>query len=179
MAQRRKLKASELSGLWIYQDPKRGTVFYDILTNRGFSLVSKDVKTYMLYLACLPMAILLAYIFGFLFKTNTAVTIIIGIVIFVGLELAFRFFFFYKLPEVENWKRPKKDNIVVDLAKKYPRGRLFILLFFLVALTICMVVYAKMENMQGLLLYAMYALSALTAVGSLIVILAIIKQKSL
>ena len=176
MAPKRKLKASELSGLWIYQDPKRGTVFYDILTNRGFSLVSKDAKTYMFYLACLPMAILLAYILNFIFKTNTLVTIILGVVIYIGLELAFRFFFFYKLPEVENWKRPKKDNIVTELAKKYPKGRLFLLLFFLVALTICMIIYAKMENMQGLLLYAMYILSSVTAIGSIIVILALIKQ---
>ena len=179
MRPRRKLKANELSGIWIYQDPKKGTVFYDILTGKGFSLVSKDVKTYALYLACLPSAILLAYIVQLIFKTSPGITILIGFIIYLVLELLFRFFFFYKLPEVENWKRPKKDNVVVELAKKYPRGRLFILLFFLVALTVCMLIYAKMENMQGLLLIAMYILSIGTAIGSIIVILAIIKQNKM
>ena len=37
-------KASDLSGLFIYQDPKKGTVYYDILTKKGYVLTSSDVK---------------------------------------------------------------------------------------------------------------------------------------
>ena len=176
MRKRRILKASDLNGIAIYQDPKKGTVYYDYLTGRAFSLCSQDAKTYMLYEACLPVSILVASIIYVLFQTKGLTAIIIGVFVYLALKLAFRIFFFWKLPEIKNWQKPKKDNLILRMANRYSKTRLIILLVCLLLLTVCMILYARMENMQGLLLFAMYGLSVVTFAGAVLTIIALVVQ---
>ncbi|MBQ1287199.1 MAG: hypothetical protein IIY22_01440, partial [Erysipelotrichaceae bacterium] len=60
MPKRRIIKASDLSGIFIYQDPKKGTIYYDILSRKGYILTSSDVSTYTIYTAMLPLCLVLA-----------------------------------------------------------------------------------------------------------------------
>lgn len=176
MPQRRIVKASDLSGLFIYQDPKRGTVYYDILSRKGFILTSSDVKTYTLYTAMLPLCMIAALLCTSFFHITYVSALLIFIALYLLAAIAFRIFFFYKLPEAENWKPRKRDNIIVSMATNFSKARLIILIFLLLALTVLMPAYAVIEKLDGFNLYASYILAFLTAIGSIIAFLALIRK---
>ena len=106
-------------------------------------------------------------------------TILTFLVVFILFELLFRFNFLYKLPEADNWKPTKKDNIVVSMAKGYSSTRLIILIILLLLITILMPIYANMMNMDNFNKYASYIVSLITAIATIITILALIKQKDI
>ena len=89
-------KASELKGLTIYQDPKRGTVFYDIFTKRAFNITSSDIKGYMMYSALLPLSLFVAFLCMSAFSLNMVTTLLIMFGIYIIGAILFRIFFLYK-----------------------------------------------------------------------------------
>ena len=179
MANRKILKASDLSGLSIYQDPKRGTIFYDIFTKKGYILTSSDVRTYMIYTSMLPLCAIVAFAAGSFFSLNYAAAFIIFVVLYAAVMILFRVKFFYTLPEATNWKPVKRENLFIWVARNFTRNRLILLILMLVALTILMPIYANMENATGVNLYGSYVVSAVTAIGAIICIISlVIKTKN-
>ncbi len=174
MANSRIIKAKDLSGLSIYQDPKRGTIFYDIFTKKGYILTSSDVKTYTIYTAMLPLCFIVAFAAMSLFKLDYIVALIIFLVLFIAVMILFRVKFFYTLPEAEGFKPVKRENIFVYIARTFPKNRLIVLIMMLVALTILMPIYANMENVEGVNLYGSYVVSAATLIGAIICTIALV-----
>ena len=173
------LKASDLSGLFIYQDKKRGTVYYDILSRKGYVLTSSDVKMYLLYTAMLPICIIVAFIITSAFNMTYVPAFFIFVALYLLAAVIFRFTFFYKLPEAANWKPAKKENIFLSLARTYTKQRLIVLIILLLLLTIMMPLYSSMEGFTGINLYMTYFISALTGVAMIITIIAlIVKSKN-
>lgn len=168
MANSRIIKAKDLSGLSIYQDPKRGTIFYDIFTKKGYILTSSDVKTYTIYTSMLPLCFIVAFAAMSLFKLNFLTAAIIFLFLFGAVMVLFRVKFFYTLPEAEGFKPVKRDNIFVSIARTFPKNRLIVLILMLVALTILMPIYANMENVDGVNLYGSYVISVITLIGVII-----------
>ena len=178
MANKSKMKVSELEGTFIYHDPKYGTLWYDIFTKRAFQLVSSDIPHYQIYTGALPFSFVVAYFAYYWFKLNFGLCTLLGIGFYVIAILCARFFFFYKLPEVKNWQKIDKPNLIERLATTYTRPRLGILAFCFVGLSISMILLARMDAMTGFSLYAIYALSAICVVGFITVLIAIFRQNS-
>ena len=179
MANSRIIKAKDLSGLSIYQDPKRGTVFYDIFTKKGYILTSSDVKTYTIYTSMLPLCFIVAFAAMPLFKLDYVAALIIFLVLYIAVMILFRVKFFYTLPEAVGFKPVKRDSIFVWMATNFSRNRLIILAVMLIALTILMPVYAHMENMSGMTLYGSYIAAAVTLIGAIISIISLrVKTKN-
>lgn len=174
MPQRRIIKASDLSGLFIYQDPKRGTVFYDILSRKGYVLTSSDVSTYSVYTAMLPLCMILSLSMVSLGWMDYGGALLMFLALMIIGEVLFRIFFFYKLPVAENWKRVKRENIILYTAKNFGIYRLLILIALLAALCLIMPFYAAYEKMSGLNLYATIVITAVTGIGLLICLIALI-----
>ena len=177
MPQRRMIRANDLSGLFIYQDPKRGTVFYDYLTRKGYILTSSDVGMYTLYQMMLPLCLLAALGAVSFIGVSYSTALIVFLVLLVLSEILFRIFFFYKLPVAEKWHPYKRENFVIAMAKGFSSTRLFILLLLLLGLTITMPLYARMDEMSGFNLYAVYGVSFLTFLGAILTIAALIIRK--
>ena len=156
MPQRKIIKASDLSGMYIYQDPKRGTIFYDIITRKGYILTSSDVKTYMIFTAMLPLCLVLALGMLSLFPNNYVIPVICFLVMFITYQVLFRVLFFYKLPVAENWHPLKRENIFISMARNFSKPRLLLLIGMLTVLSILMPIYTKMQNLSGINLYASY-----------------------
>ena len=174
MANSRIIKAKDLTGLSIYQDPKRGTIFYDIFTKKGYILTSGDVKTYTIYTSMLPLCFIVAFAAMSLFKLDYIAVLVIFLVLYAGVMVLFRIKFFYTLPEAEGFKPIKRENIFVSIARTFPRNRLIVLIAMLVALTILMPIYANMENVEGVNLYGSYTISAITLIGAIICTIALV-----
>lgn len=141
MANRKQIKASELTGFNVYQDPKHGTVVYDWISKKGFQLTTSDVRWYTLSQAFLPVAIVLIYICYSLFKLQMLPSIIIGIVSYIVMKVLYRVKFLNTLPCVENYKRPNNSNLVENAAEKYSKIRLIILLVLSIALVSVSTIY--------------------------------------
>ena len=176
MPQRKIIKASDLSGLFIYQDPKRGTIFYDVVTKKGYILTSSDVKIYTIYSAMLPMCIIVSAGILSMFSMNYASALIVFIAMFILYESLFRAFFFYKLPVAENWHPIKKESLHVTMARGFSKQRLIILIVLLLLLSVMMPLYAIVENMQGINLYCSYIVGFLTLTGAIISIMALVTK---
>ncbi len=176
MPNRRIIKAKDLAGIFIYQDPKHGTIFYDIFTKKGYVLTSSDVRTYTLYTMMFPLSILIAFGAMSLFKLNYVTTAIVFVIAYLIGALAYRFLFFYKLPEAKNFKPVKKESILMYLARGYSSSRLVTLIFLLIALTVLMPIFANMENYEGINLYGSYLMSAATGIGAVIVIISLVMK---
>lgn len=176
MPNRRIIKAKDLGGINIFQDPKRGTIFYDFITKKGYILTSSDVKTYTIFSAMLPLCIIVAFAAASLFSFNYAIAILIFLALYIAVEITFRLMFFYKLPVAENWHSLKKENIIVSMARNFNNVRLIILIIMLVLLTALMPLYANMEKLQGINLYACYLISLITFAGTVISIMALITR---
>ena len=170
------LKASDLSGLFIYQDKRRGTVYYDIFSRKGYILTSSDVKTYLLYTAMLPICIIVAFIITSAANMTYVSAFFIFIAMYLLAAIIFRITFFYKLPEATNWRPAKKENIFLSLARTYSKQRLIVLIILLLLLTIIMPIYAKMEGFTGINFYLTYFISALTAIAAIITFIALIMK---
>ena len=174
MPKRRIIKASDLSGLWIYQDPKRGTIYYDILSRKGYILTTSDVQKYTLYTALLPLSVIVAVMFMSLFNLNYITTALIFAAVYIVGAIFFRFWFFYKLPVAEKWNRAKRESVFVYMARAYTKTRLIILIVLSLLLTITMPLYGVIEQYSGLNLYASYAAGGLAFAGMVICLVALI-----
>ena len=170
-------KASDLNGMFIYQDPKKGTVYYDILRKKGYVLTSSDVKSYVLYSSASSVALVAAVFAYMLFSFNILTSFLVFLGVYIIMSLLFRFNFLYKLPEADNWKPYKKDSIFVSIGKSYSNTRLTILIILLILITILMPLYAHMANMDQTNTIASYIVSVLTGVYAIINVIALIKKK--
>lgn len=177
MPQQKLNRASQLRGPSIFQDPKKGTIFYDYLSRRAFILTSSDLKTYMTYTSMLPISILLGVGLMYLLKLNFFYALLFAGIAYLSSMLLFRFMFFYKLPEVENWKPIKRESLIEYLAKEYSHKRLLVLTILLLLLTILMPLNAHLEKMQGITLYGSWLCAIITGVGAIISVIAMIVRK--
>ena len=177
MANRQPIKTKDLDGLFIYQDPKKGTIYYDIFTRRGYILTSSDIKTYSMYSSSFYFCILIAFLLMYTFKLTYVDTILIFIALYILIQVIFRITFLYKLPVIENYQPPKKEKVYISIANKYSSGRLIFLLLAFLALTILMPIYAYTSNMTNYNKIASYLLSFMTLVASIITLLAIISKR--
>ena len=170
------MKASELNGLFIYHDQKKGTIFYDIFTKRAFIITSSDVQKYLVYTSMLPISILLSFSLLSIFKTGFLFAILLFLVLFITSEVYFRKTYFYRLPELENWK-PQKKSLIAYLQENYSVRRLLLLVLMLLLLCGLIVLYAQNRQMTGINLYASYLIAFLCLAAALFIILAILLKK--
>ena len=171
------MKASELNGLFIYHDQKKGTIFYDIFTKRAFIITSSDVQKYLVYSSMLPVCILVSFGLMSILSLGLADMVILFIALMILSETIFRFFFFYKLPEVKNWKPDEKGNIISFLENNYSSARLTLLIVLLLALAAVIPLYTYVEGMKGIEFYLNYLIAAAAIVLAVMVIIALVRQK--
>ena len=174
MANGRIIKARDLAGMFIYQDPKHGTIFYDIFTRKGYVLTTSDVRTYTFYTMMLPLCILLSFSAMSIFSLNYLSCFIIFISLYLIASVAFRFMFFYKLPLAKNFKPVKKESIFLYMARGYSAKRLMFLIVLLVALTIVTPVYAYMEHYEDINLYSSWILATGAAIGAIVISISLV-----
>lgn len=131
---RKQLKASDLKGLFIYQDKKHGTIYYDIFTHNGYILTASDTSTYTMSAIFIPAAIVIFYVL-ITFNVPTVIGIIISVVAFIIMQVIYRFKFLYKLPCISNYQRTKRNGLSETLANNCTKVRLVVLTILAFALT--------------------------------------------
>lgn len=169
---RKVIDAKSLTGLFIDQDPKRGCIFYDIFTKKGYIITNQDVKTYNIYSLSLPIGIMAAYVLTII-NVEFKYAALIGLVVYLFLKVLFRFKFIYTLPEIPDYKRKNKESFITSMAKKYSPARLGILFALLVAIAVLTSVNAIQANYEGINLYLNYGLSACVLVVAFVTLISL------
>ncbi len=173
MPKRRNVKAEDLAGLFIYQEPRNRTVFYDIVTRKGYLLNNVDVRTYTVYTAMLPLCTILALGLMSLFKLSGIQALGIFAAFYLLSELLFRFLFFWKRPVLPKFDPSAGGGFIASLSQKFSKQRLTALIVLLAGLDILMPLYAFTAKLEGITLYALYGITAIAVAGTIIAILAL------
>lgn len=174
---KRQLKASELKGLFIYQDKNHGTVYYDILTGNGYIFTTSDSRYYTLSVAFLPVAVVIFY-FLTQFGLSIAASLAIAIGAYALMQIIYRVKFLYKLPCIKNYKVSKKNNVITNLSENYSIQRLAVLTILSSLLVGATFAYISISNFEGVTLIGMIILGIITLVLFVICILALAKKKT-
>ena len=178
MANKRPGKIQDLNGMFIYHDPKHGTLYYDIFTKRAFNLTSSDLQKCLIYTAMLPVAVLVTLALMTFFKLDLLTSVLIGVGGYILAEILFRVCYFYKLPEVSNYKPKKREeSFLISFAKKYSPQRLIVLAILMVLIAICTILYGIVDNAVTYALYGGYVLSACCVAVSIFSLIALAVKK--
>ena len=176
MANNKITKTKDLNGLFIYQDPKNGTVFYDIFTKKGYILTSSDIKGYTIFSSLLYLCLAITFLLTSMFKLDFVKSLLLLIALYILGQVIGRITFLYKLPIAKNFTAVKDEDFIARFAHKYSNGRLITLAILLTLLTILMPIYAKVEKMDTINTYICYFVSLITFICTIICIIAITKN---
>ena len=149
----------EINGLFIYHDPKKGCVYYDIISKNGYVMSRSDYQSYSKFSFLKLLSIVSIYLFVQFFSIELWLAAVIGIGLFIAIEVIFRKTFIYNMPVVENYKPIKKDRLYVSMAKNMSMGRLIITTLVAITASTLIIIYARMENFEGLNLIVTYLMA--------------------
>lgn len=150
MMKRMNNRNNQISGLFIYKDPKRGNVYYDIFTKKGYNLTTSDFESYNKFTVLKLMCVFSVFLFMEIFNMNITSSILIAFFLFICVEIIFRKTFLGKLPKINNYKPMKKDRIYVNFAKSMSKSKLIFTSILALALSVLIFIYAYTEGYQGI-----------------------------
>lgn len=168
----------DLEGIFIVQDPKRGTLFHDIYTKSYYVLGKSDLKDYLSYSSSLPLCIITPVVLSIFFKLSIITLIVMVVGILAITEIFFRKKFIYNLPKLDNYVPPKKEKLLLRIANSYSTKRFILIIVLSVALAACFAIYIKVEDLQGLYVYSTYTFLVATIIFSIVMIVALIYKIS-
>lgn len=173
-------KVTDLKGLNIYHDPKKGTILYDYLTKKGYQLTTSDIGKYSLSQAFLPVAVVLVYFLYNFVKLDMTRSIILSLIAYVIMRAAYRIFFLNKLPFIPNYKRPDGGKFLDNVTNNYSKLRLIIiavLAFILIVVTVLFIILNKPTGAAKIGMYLLTLASIALFVFAIIAIIAKEKKK--
>ena len=159
MANRKNRKASELKGIGVYQDPKKGTILYDFLTKKGYQITTSDVPNYTISKSFLPVAVIIFYILYVMIKLDFVKSIVIAVVSYVVMRILYRVKFLNKLPYIENYVRPDSEGLLTRTARDYSYMRLNLLSIMSFAIVILSIIYIKTTELETIKYYGFLLLT--------------------
>lgn len=149
MSKRKEIKASDLRGINVYQDSKKGTVIYDWLTGNGYQITTSETNTYIISQSYLPIALLLGYGFYYFLNNNLILSVIIGVIAYIGMQLIYRFTFLYKLPVIKKYQRPGGKNLIKNLSIQYSSSQLKVLSVLCICIVITGIISIFTQDLQS------------------------------
>lgn len=164
------------SGINIYVDEKGRDVYYDVFTKRGYVIQEKNRATYSKfenrYLLCLILIILLCSI-----TNNYVLSIIIGVVVAIIYEVAFRFKFLETLVAINNFKPKEKYSIIDQIANSNQKQKTIIKAILYVALAVLIIINAYRQHLSTPLMILSYLVSVFGVASAVINTIALTKMK--
>lgn len=171
MARKKFGKAANLTSPFVYQT-KNQTIYYDWITKKGHVLTDSVMKKYAFYESKIPLSLGLGAI-AYLYFQNGYAFFIAAIAIYVGFSIPFRLLFLNKLPTIENFQRPKKENILISFARRFSYTRCLVIIILCVFLTYFCVLNLKVRELSTI---STIGYILMTAASIVIAILALTVQ---
>ena len=102
----------------VYYDEKNRLVYYDWLTKQAYYMGKKEVEKYFRFQIFTPLAVLTPLLMVYMFHFNWILSIVVGVLIFVGGKALFTVNVVYNLVPVKDFTKPKHSNFIHRLANE-------------------------------------------------------------
>lgn len=141
--------ARDLTGFNIYHlHEKNQTIYYDMFTKTGYIITNANVSKFSSWQLRLPLSIMLGAALVLL-KVNVWVSILVGLASFVISTILFHKLFLDNLPINSNFVKPASKGFFKDIAARYPRRMLVIILIMFISMAVVMVVNQLITKAVG------------------------------
>lgn len=174
----RNINSNEPSGLFVYRDPKHGIVYYDFFRKNGYVLTKSDYSSYSKFSMLKIICLISIFLFVEFLEMEIWKATIIGVILYICMEIVSRVTFVYKLPVIEGYKPIKKDKIYDAMANKMSTFRIVVTSLIALVTAVLIIVYAYSEKFTGVNLFVTYLLALIMAILFVCGIIAIIKKKN-
>ena len=124
----RNIKASELTGLSIYQLENRTVYSSLFMKKKGYLINDNNANEYYSYSLRLFESVFAFITVILITGDNYLLAIGAGLIIYTVITALFHAKFLKKLPVLNNFEKPKKDNYIISTAKEIGYGRLFLVI---------------------------------------------------
>ena len=151
-------KKEGINGLFIYNDG-HSTIYYDIFKKKGYYIPKSEFLNYEKFSMLKLLSLISIFLIIEIFKTGVLRAVVIGLVIFVCIEIIFRKTFIEKMTVVEKFVPTKRKRIYEAMAEKLSLPILILTTLLALVVAILIVIYANTENIQPVDSYIIYALS--------------------
>lgn len=165
-----------LTGRNIYIDKRNRTVYYDMFTKTGYVIPHEDEKKMFLYKNRLPI-ILLASILSIDTLFDTTMAVIFGVLLFLILEVYYRFAIFKKFKTSSSFDRKKIKSPLNAIVEANEKGKSIILVGLYIAFSILVIINAYKQNYTIWIMILSYAFSVFGIYSAITHIIAITKMK--
>lgn len=156
----------DLTGYNVYHlHENNQTIYYDNLTKKAYIITNQYVNSFSTWQTRLPISVIVAAVL-ILFRANPLMSIVWGIVVYIGSSILFHMTFLKKLPIKKNFTKPKSKGFFRDIAGRYPIGILRIITFMFAALAVVMIVNQivnKFEDAARTITYVFATISIVCA----------------
>lgn len=159
MVNRQNNNNQELNGFFIYHDPKKGCVYYDVITKNGYVLSKSDYQSFSKFSFLKLLCVVSIYLLVELLGIELWESALIGIGLFIAIEIIFRKTFIYQMPKIEKYKPIKKDRLYESMAKNMSVVRLIITTIIALITAVLIVIYAEIEKFVGFNRIVSYAMA--------------------
>ena len=175
---KKKPDVQKLKGISIYKDAKGHVIYSPWFTKDGYILHDENVSEFQNYGTSYLIAIIvLLVIFYFTKSLGYAFILSLG-------YLAVSIFMFYtrcikKVPKIENFNKPKKDNYIIRQAKSITSKRIIVVILACIFMSVYIIfnsLYFKYTGTELLVSY-IFAIASLLF-GLLYVVILIVKKKN-
>ena len=170
------IKIANLNGLMLYHD-KKNSVYYDIFTRNGYILTNAEARKYLLYSARYTFAIMAGCII-FYITNDLKLSALLTLIATVIMELLFRFTFIYKLPVIENYKRPRKPGYIQQTAENDSYFKIILLIVCGILFALMIATNAKLSDYDLLTTILSYVVTYGSLFIAVLNIVALIKKIS-
>lgn len=171
--------ARELTGFHIYHlHEKNQTIYYDMFTKTGYIITNANVGTFSSWQLRLPLSIMLGAALVLL-KVNPWLSILIGFLSFVISTILFHKLFLINLPINSNFVKPKGQGFFKDIAARYPKRILYMILIMFLAMAVVMIVNQLITKATGSARTITFVFTTISLIAAgLMTIVILIKEKN-
>lgn len=151
-------------------------IYSDMFTsNKGYILNNSDVDSYNFYASRFLIGVTAA-ILVYVFLKIIIPAIIIGLVIYIGLEIAFRVKFLKTKISIDNYTPPKKESYISTLTKSFSIKKMVLIILVGVSIAVLIPINIKQNHFTGLTLYLNYLILIGIVVYLVLIVIALINS---
>ena len=146
-----------LNGINIYRTKKGQFVYYDRFRKNGYIISPERERQYRIYANRLLFVVLAVILAGnfFLSWKNSCIA---GVILYIFLEVLFRFRFLPTCTTLPNFVPEKRESLVLQMSR-VPRNKLITKILLFIALGVLLILNAGEQNYTGWVLWLSYGFS--------------------
>lgn len=140
MANNTNYSAKQLTGYNIYHlHDKNQTIYYDNYTKTAYIITNQYVSSFSTWQMRLPLSIMFGALLV-LIRINPWLSIALGIAAYVISTILFHTKYLVKLPVKTNFVKPASKGFFRELAARYPKNILTIIMIMFISMGIVMII---------------------------------------